>query len=849
MWSTHKAIIAMLGGALVLITYYPARSQPQIVQDTEIGSEWEQAVGIAIAEDGRLFVWERAGRVWVVEDGVKSALPLIDISEEVTVWWDRGFLGFALDPSFLTNGHIYLLYTVDYHHLKFFGTPEYDPALTISNVDTISRLTRYTCNASDGFRTVDLASRHILIGESITTGIPCIGGSHTIGSIVFGHDGSLLLSSGDAAFFGGMDDGGPRPLTSRTALADGIMQPKEDVGAFRAQLVDSLCGKILRVDPASGDGLPDNPFYDPTAPRSARSRVWAMGLRNPFRFTVRPRADHGSRHEVPAPGVLYLGEVGWDLREEIDVVAAPGQNFGWPLFEGFLANTPYLQSEAANADAPNRLFDGGACSLPFFRFRDLLVEDSLFPPYWPNPCDAGVEISSVRKFVHSRPRVEWGHGVLGQARVPIYVDGVAQAALIGEPGSGTVGFQFHGSSSTGGAWFAANGWPAGYEGYYAADFQEGWMHRFIFDEDHRCTEVQEFLPALSGRLITDIESDPTGSALYYVAFDFTGGSSVHRLSDATDRPPIAVASAEPRFGPLPLAVTFRASESVDPEMVPLVYEWDFGDGSPVSNEPDPVHVYDVPGGSSAPMQFDARVTISDTTGNSVIKTFLISPNNSPPSVEIVYPVDGGYFPFEQTIGIDMMTAVADAESPGQTRCVLQVLLHHNEHIHPLVVDDICSTSFEVFSHGQDPKETYFEFRLTVTDPHGLSTVSSASIYPRAALACPGDADQSGSVDLDDLATVILAWGSYGLGASGDVDLDGRVALSDLSLVLLNWDATCPPDASDNALCPLCRTSVEGSSLRRAWGEEAVGLATPACAAAWDNATDEQREVWLKGVRE
>src|SRR4030095_15289535 len=63
--------------------------------------------------------------------------------------------------------------------------------------------------------------------------------------------------------------------------------PNEDIGAFRAQDLNSLDGKILRVDPATGLALPTNPFYDGN-PSSNRSRVWEYGLRNPFRITRRP---------------------------------------------------------------------------------------------------------------------------------------------------------------------------------------------------------------------------------------------------------------------------------------------------------------------------------------------------------------------------------------------------------------------------------------------------------------------------------------------------------------------------------------------------------------------------------
>ncbi len=90
-----------------------------------------------------MFVWERDGRVWFKDPNDASFTLLIDISEEVGAWFDHGFLGFALDPNFRVNGHVYLLYPVDRHHLLHFGTPSYNPntnqyyAATIGTSDSI----------------------------------------------------------------------------------------------------------------------------------------------------------------------------------------------------------------------------------------------------------------------------------------------------------------------------------------------------------------------------------------------------------------------------------------------------------------------------------------------------------------------------------------------------------------------------------------------------------------------------------------------------------------------------------------------------------------------------------------
>ena len=79
----------------------------------------------------------------------------------------------------------------------------------------------------------------------------------------------------------------------------------------------------MRIDPDSGEGLTSNPFFDPEDPHAARSKVWALGLRSPFRIRVRP----GSGSTDPAdgrPGVIYIGDVGSNQYEELNIAAEPG---------------------------------------------------------------------------------------------------------------------------------------------------------------------------------------------------------------------------------------------------------------------------------------------------------------------------------------------------------------------------------------------------------------------------------------------------------------------------------------------------------------------------------------------
>jgi glucose/arabinose dehydrogenase len=351
---TAIGCLAVVAPGLSVEGNLSASTVPPGFTESVLSGPWPDAVGITFENNGRMYVWERTGKVWFKDPGDPSPSLLLDISEEVGAWEDHGMLGFALDPNFRVNGYIYVLYVVDRYYLLHFGDPNYNPTANEYNAATIGRLTRYTCRSADGFRSVDLASRQILIGETKQTGFPMCSYSHGIGSLVFGEDGTLLVSCGDGATADTVDQGGNVSGSyASQALTDGIIRAKENIGALRSQLLDCLNGKVVRIDPATDDGLPSNPYYDAANPRSARSRVWALGLRNPYRMSLRPNT--GSH--VPAdgnPGVLYVGNLGWNTWESLEVITGPKQNFGWPLFEGLdaLGNDGY-NGNVANLDAPN----------------------------------------------------------------------------------------------------------------------------------------------------------------------------------------------------------------------------------------------------------------------------------------------------------------------------------------------------------------------------------------------------------------------------------------------------------------------------------------------------------------
>lgn len=131
---------------------------------------------------------------------------------------------------------------------------------------------------------------------------------------------------------------------------DGASYNRVDPRGTRVQDIDNLSGKIIRIDPITGKGLIDNPFYNGDQDAN-RSKVYQYGLRNPFRITV-----------DPLDGKVYVGDVGWTQWEEINA-GAPGANFGWPYYEGGnginLPTSGYKDLAAAQA-----FYSSGATVIP-----------------------------------------------------------------------------------------------------------------------------------------------------------------------------------------------------------------------------------------------------------------------------------------------------------------------------------------------------------------------------------------------------------------------------------------------------------------------------------------------------
>ena len=208
------------------------------------------------------------------------------------------------------------------------------------------------------------------------------------------------------------------------------------------------------------------------------------------------------------------------------------------------------------------------------------------------------------------------------------------------------------------------------------------------------------------------------------------------LYSPNNSPPLAVASASPPSGEAPLTVQFRGSDSTDPDGDPLVYEWDFDDGSAGSTEADPSHTY-VSAGS-----YTARLTVDDGLGRNPSTTVAVTvgAGNAPPQPTITQPSNGSTYRDGQVV--QLAGTATDPEHGQLPNSALswQVLLHHVTHLHDLGTFSGSSASFvPTDDHDAD---SYYEIRFSATDSRGQVATTTVAIHPEVValrLRAPGPA--------------------------------------------------------------------------------------------------------------
>lgn len=643
------------------------------------GTDWENFEKVAldtntsapfaidVLPDGRVVYTELVrGQIQVYnpttqETSTAATIPVYSGGED-------GLLGIAADPNFADNGYLYVYYAPA-------STNDSDPA------NFFSRVSRFTMNETTG--TIDLATERVLISFPARR-LPDEPG-HTGGGLDFDIEGNLLIGIGDDVNPHSEPSGGYAPLSTR----NGTFHDARETSAN----TNDLRGKVLRITPKAdvaagatpGIGtsyeIPEgNLFAVGTA--KTRPEIYAMGFRNPFRFSVDPVsgavgvADYSPDNGNDAPATRGpAGIAEWNL------ISEPGF-YGWPLCMG--NNEPFRNVDYGTTSAgPVVVKDFFDCNAP--------INDS--------PRNTG-----LTELPAAQPADMWyGYRRSSTGAIP-------QGGGLAPMGGPFYNYDANLVSDT--------KFPEYYDG---KPFFYDWARNRMFSIDlkdpaaatgSQVEKVNPFLPQTQFLAPIDSKFGPDG-ALYVL--DWGGGygrdnpnSGLHRIDYISgSRSPVASFTATPDTGAAPLEVSFDGSASSDPENEEITFAWDFnGDGTVDSTEEAPTYTYAEVG------QYSARLTVTDPHGKEGTVVRPITVGNTRPVVEFNQPLNGAFFEFGDEL--DWAVTVTDAEDGSSVDgdiaaadVIVQPALGHDYHAHPTAPQTGFSGTTVTSLGGHDPEENIF----------------------------------------------------------------------------------------------------------------------------------------------
>ncbi|MBQ1038231.1 ThuA domain-containing protein [Micromonospora sp. C81] len=624
-------------------------------------------MAMAVAPDGRVLYAQRGGQLKIFKPSTNSTVTAGTLS--VYTGGEDGLTGMALDPNFATNGYVYL-----YH----------SPASSTTDVNRVSRYTLSgdTLNMSSGVTIIDIpAYRDRTFPEP----------GHTGGYIEFGPDGNLYIGTGDDTP-PNLDPNwqGYAPLDWRSG--------KSNLDAARtAGNTNDLRGKLLRIRPgASGSyTIPTGNLY-PQGTAQTKPEIYAMGFRNPFRFSIDPAngwvylADYGPDRNPPTTNRGPEGLV------ELNVIKTPG-NYGWPFCHG--DNQPYAPFNPDTGVVGSKF----NCSAP--------VNNS--------PNNTG--LTSLKPVV--APNMWYGYGT---------------SPTFPELGSG-------GSAPMGGPVYrydpanpSATKFPPYYDGvHFFYEWSRSYIKEVHFDSASAVTRTNPFLPTARFNKPMDMEFGKDGS-LYLLEWgtNFGGGNSdsgLYRVDYIQGgRSPIAKATGTPTSGTAPLTVQFSSAGTADPDPGnTLSYQWTFGDGTS-STAANPSKVYTANG------NYTAQLKVTDNTGKTGFANVQITVGNSAPVVTITTPSNGGMLTFGDKVSYQITVTDPDGGTVDCSKVVLNPALGHDDHAHETTEYPGCSgtISTDLLGGHPDGANLFYVLNARYTDSGGaggaapLTGTAQAILQPK-----------------------------------------------------------------------------------------------------------------------
>jgi cytochrome c len=640
----------------------------KVVLDDDVSDPME----LAVAPDGRVIFVERGGAIKVYRPDLgKSVIAgFINVFSEI----EDGLLGVALDPDFKDNGWLYIMYS-----------PVGD--VPVQHVSRLRMLGDEIVKGSE-----------VVILEIPTDREECC---HSGGSLTFGPDGSLFISTGDNT----------NPFASDGyAPIDGRADRKQWDARRSSANTEDLRGKVLRIVPMPDGsyGIPDGNLF-PRDGSAGRPEIYVMGCRNPFRISVDQQT-----------GWLYWGDVGPDAtnpregrgpagHDEYNRAKGPG-NFGWPLFVG--DNKPYTAYD----------FEAEASGEPF---------DPAFP---------------INESPHNT-----GARILPDAKPAWIYYPYADTDVFPQLGSGgrcaMAGPVYHASPDS--SKFAL---PAYFDKtLFIYEWTRNWIKEVRLDEAGEILAINDFMPDTPFIRPMDLELGPDGR-LYVIEWGsaFGGGNDDAQLSviefyPQGPPPPIARSAATPAAGAVPLTVQFSSEGSrLRGSDEPPTFAWDFdGDGETDSAEPNPTHTFTEPGDyfvrlivtdPNAPANQGETVVVGDAgdvgdvgdAGTAV--GVAIAAGNVAPSIGFNWPPDGGFAGPGDVVEFGVYVFDAEDGSISPDAVSIATALKHKSHTHPLAA--LTGTTGTVTITADLPSDKASD--IAAKERASLATVLTATYTDRGA---------------------------------------------------------------------------------------------------------------------
>jgi glucose/arabinose dehydrogenase len=607
-----------------------------------------EPIALAVLPDRRVLHTARTGEVRINDP--KSGRNILAAKIPVYQHDEEGLQGVAIDPNFAQNKWVYIYYSPPLNTptddpatpgVNEGDAPETGTAADFARYKGVMRLSRFKLNGNS----LALPSEQKILEVPTDRGICC----HVGGKIDFDGQGNLFLSTGDDSNPFASD--GYVPIDERANR-----NPAYDAQRTSANTND-LRGKLLRIK-VRGNGsysIPKGNLFKPGAAYT-RPEIYAMGLRNPFRFAVDKKT-----------GTAYVGDYSPDARNPSPTRGPAGHgrwmaidkpaNYGWPYCVA--PDLPYVDFDFATRTS-------GA----------------------PFNCAAPVNESPNNTGKRKLPPVQ-------KAEVIYSYGASAEFPELGTGGIGPMGgpaYDFDAKNKS------ATKWPKYYDGkplFY--EWTRDYVQEFTLGADNAVTSIREVLPSVIFDNPMDLEFGPDG-ALYVLEygdgyFAENPEAQLARIDYVRgNRTPLPKITATPTLGEAPLTVTFSSAGTTDPDGDSLRYAWDFNaDGVVDSRQPNAVYTFTENG------NYRPTLKVTDPTGRWASAEVLLPVGTAAPQVTIVAPAEGQPFEFGDTVNFEV--TVVDDQPVDCSRVTVTFVLGHDEHGHPLSTATGCTGSIQTFLDG------------------------------------------------------------------------------------------------------------------------------------------------------